>query len=41
MRVVFDDEALDDLQRIFAEIAQDNPSAAGDLVGEFSIRRSA
>jgi plasmid stabilization system protein ParE len=33
MKVVFDDEALDDLQRIFVEIAQDNPAAAGALVG--------
>ena len=33
MNVVFDEEALDDLQRIFAEIAEDNPRAAGDLVG--------
>lgn len=33
MKVVFDDEALDDLQRISAEIAHDNPRAARDLVG--------
>jgi len=32
MKVVFDDEALDDLQRIFTEIVQDNPKAAGELV---------
>jgi toxin ParE1/3/4 len=32
MRVVFDDEALDDLQRIFAWIAKDNRPAAERLV---------
>jgi len=32
MRVVFDDEALDDLQRIFAWIAKDNRRAAESLV---------
>jgi toxin ParE1/3/4 len=32
MRVIFDDEALDDLQRIFAQIAQDNPTAGQDLI---------
>ncbi|MFL4969031.1 MAG: type II toxin-antitoxin system RelE/ParE family toxin [Xanthobacteraceae bacterium] len=32
MRVIFDDEALDDLQRIFAWIAKDNRRAAEDLV---------
>ena len=30
MKVVFDDEALDDLQRIFAVIVHDNPRAARD-----------
>jgi len=32
MRVVFDDEALDDLRRIVARIANDNRSAAEALV---------
>jgi toxin ParE1/3/4 len=32
MRVIFDDEALDDLQRIFAWIAKDNRRAAENLV---------
>jgi len=32
MRVVFDDEALDDLQRIFEWISKDNPKAADALV---------
>jgi toxin ParE1/3/4 len=32
MRVVFDDEALDDLRRIVARIANDNPRAAEALV---------
>jgi plasmid stabilization system protein ParE len=32
MRVIFDHEALDDLQRIFAWIAKDNPRAAENLV---------
>jgi len=32
MKVIFDDEALDDLQRIFAWIAKDNRRAAEDLV---------
>jgi plasmid stabilization system protein ParE len=32
MRVVFDDEALDDLDRIFAWIANDNQRAAENLV---------
>ena len=32
MRVVFDDEALDDLQRISKWIAKDNPRAADALV---------
>ena len=32
MKVVFDDEALDDLQRIFAHIAQGNRTAAEDLI---------
>ena len=38
MRVVFDDEALDDLQRIFAWIAKDNPSAAERLVARIFAR---
>jgi len=32
MKVVFDEDALDDLQNIFAWIAKDNPSAAASLV---------
>ena len=32
MRVVFDDEALDDLQRIRAWIAKDSPRAADALI---------
>ena len=32
MRVVFDDDALDDIQGIFAWIAKDNPKAAALLV---------
>ena len=32
MRVVFDDEALEDLRRIFDWIAKDNPRAADALV---------
>jgi toxin ParE1/3/4 len=32
MRVVFDDEALEDLQRIFEWISKDNPKAADALV---------
>jgi addiction module RelE/StbE family toxin len=32
MRVVFDDESLDDLQRIFDWIAKDNPRAATALI---------
>jgi plasmid stabilization system protein ParE len=32
VRVVFDDEALDDLRRIFARIAKDDRSAAEALV---------
>jgi toxin ParE1/3/4 len=32
MKVVFDDEALDDLRRIFADIAHDNPTAAQGLI---------
>jgi|SRR5271157_5449603 len=32
MRVIFDDEALDDLQRIFAWIAKDNHRAAEGLI---------
>jgi plasmid stabilization system protein ParE len=32
MRVVFDDEALDDLRRIFARIAKDDRRAADALV---------
>jgi plasmid stabilization system protein ParE len=31
MRVIFDDEALDELQRIFAWIAKNNRRAAEDL----------
>jgi toxin ParE1/3/4 len=33
MSVIFDDEALDDLQRIFAWIAKDNRRAAENLIG--------
>ena len=32
MRVVFDDEALEDLRRIFDWISKDNAKAADDLV---------
>ena len=32
MRVILDDEALDDLRRIFAEIAKDNPVAAEAMI---------
>lgn len=32
MKVVFDDESLDDLRGIFAYIAKDNPRAATDTV---------
>lgn len=32
MRVIFDDEALDDLQRIFAWIAKENRRAAENLI---------
>ena len=32
MRVVFDDEALEDLRRIFEWISKDNPKAADALV---------
>jgi toxin ParE1/3/4 len=32
MKVIFDDEALDDLQRIFAWIAKDNRRAAENLI---------
>jgi addiction module RelE/StbE family toxin len=32
MRVVFDDEALDDLRQIFEWIARDNPRAADALI---------
>lgn len=32
MKVIFDEEALDDLQRIFDWIAQDNPTAAARLI---------
>jgi toxin ParE1/3/4 len=32
MRVVFDDEALEDLQKIFNWIAKDNRRAAEDLI---------
>ena len=32
MKVIFDDEALDDLQRIFAWIAKDNRRAAENLL---------
>lgn len=32
MKVVFDDEALDDLRGIFTYIAKDNPRAANDVV---------
>ena len=34
MKVIFDDEALDDLQRIVAWIAKDNRPAAEGLVGK-------
>jgi toxin ParE1/3/4 len=32
MRVVFDEEALDDLQSIFAWVAKDDPAAAAGLI---------
>lgn len=32
MKVVFDDDSLDDLRRIFAYIAKDNPRAATDII---------
>jgi plasmid stabilization system protein ParE len=32
MRVVFDDEALEDLRRIFEWISNDNPNSADALV---------
>src|SRR5258708_5948054 len=38
MRVIFDDEALDDLQRIFAWIAKDNRRAAENLVARIFDR---
>jgi len=40
MRVVFDDEALDDLQRIFAHIAQDNRTAAEDLISRIFEKKN-
>jgi toxin ParE1/3/4 len=38
MRVIFDDEALDDLRRIYAWIEQDNRPAARDLVARIFER---
>jgi toxin ParE1/3/4 len=38
MRVVFDDEALDDLRRIFNWIAKDNPKAADALIARIFDR---
>jgi toxin ParE1/3/4 len=32
MRIVFDDEALDDLQGIFRWVAKDNPGAAARII---------
>ena|SRR5438045_1317876 len=34
MRLVFEEEALDDFQRIFAWIAKEDPSAAKDVVNQ-------
>ncbi|MBX9775996.1 MAG: type II toxin-antitoxin system RelE/ParE family toxin [Xanthobacteraceae bacterium] len=38
MRVVFDDEALEDLRRICERISNDNPRAADNLVARIFYR---
>ena len=38
MRIVFDVRARDDIERLFAWIAQDNPKAALDMVARIETR---
>jgi len=38
MKVIFDEEALDDLQSVFAWIAEHNPRAAQELVARIFDR---